>query len=1175
MMNYIKTTSGLLFLLAFMLFMSHGVIAKPKAGTQTQISFDKAGTQVQSTRTIVNIGNWVYWMLWDGQSGRNPLTGDSGGLYPRNQAVSLIFADGLMWGGVVDDPNAAVQLRAGGSTYISGADPGYIDASGSAVDAGQDSRIRIYRIRADFATLTENQVRQDAGELNGVAANAVTEAQIQAVLDQYEADWNEWPVDLGAPFNDDNGNGVYEPGLGETPGIANADQVVWFVANDFNSNTTNDFTGSPSMGIEYNVTAWSYNQPGASLGQIIFKKYEFRNKSAFNINDMYVGLWSDPDLGDFGDDLVGVDEDLSLGFVYNGFPEDGQYSAQGLAPAAAGYDFFQGPLVTGVAGQDLNNNGIDDAMDTGIVNLQRTEPGFVNLPMTSFVWFAAGSSISDPPLGDYNGTLGWYNLLRGFTPTFDVDNPTPYTVGSGPGQGTPTNFPLSGDPVVDPLGNDSDVDGHGDNLPPGDRRFVTNAGPFTLAAGESQEIVVALIGGLANDYLQSISAVRATDVVAQALFDDLFVSVPKAPREPDVAVTEFTNEVILSWGDNQERVAETEAVGTPTGYDFEGYNVYQLPNANASIAQGVKIATFDVANGVTRILGKQILPETGQEETITVQNGSDIGVKRFISIDTDAFTGQQLFPGNSYYFAVTAYNYNPAPALIEAQALESAAITLEAIPQTPKPGVRYTTDPGQTLDIDKSGVTSDGVVEATVVDPAALTGDSYEIFFEEYIVSITPVLDSLGNEIDKDTVIALGWNVRNLTTNEVIVSDQPQEVSLDASDAQPTFDGLQVKVTGPLPQMKAFQTVANAAGPIDPPVQGAFAFNSNGFPTHDGQPLTPGVNDRPDASRQQTNGSTWGIHTGGTTRSLYETFLARVLRNDNGTRAIPFDYEMRFTAAGGWANWAFETGNMGEVPFELWNIGINTPDDPSDDYRMVPWVLNDTGDGEEYNINASDHAVSGANNDPYMDWVYWRTPDDASPGDAGYQQFVTDGLAGTYDFGGAEVLARTVAVNWNGGVVDDPTFPANVDAVIPEEGTIFRIITNKPNTATDVFRFQSSPSVFTESVAEADLENINVYPNPYYAHNPAETNRFDRFVTFNHLPQRATLRIFTISGTLVRTLETDPTDDDQYLRWDLRNESNLPVASGLYVVHVDLPDFDMTKVLKVFIIQGEEILQFF
>ncbi len=672
----------LILAVALLLFLSLALDAKPKDKRVSQ-SFEK-NSAVQSTRMIVNIGNWLYWMLWDGQAGRSPVTGNSGGEFPRGFSGpgapgGPIFADGFLWGGIVDDPSAAnvFPLRAGGSTYISGAVPGYIDANGSRVDPEQDSRIRIYRIRPDWESLTPSLVTRDAAEQNGNAECAVNESQQLAILEQYQADWEEWPIELGAPFNDLNENDIYEPELGEKPGIANADQIVWAVMNDLDASATNNFLGAPSMGLEYQSTAWAYNQPGAALGQIVFKKYSFENRSNFLIDSMYVCQWSDPDVGNAGDDVVGCDSILSLGFAYNSTASDGTYSTNNKPPAAAGYDFFQGPVVEGKAGQDLNLNGVDDASDFGIYNLRQIGPGLINLPMTSFGFFAAGSDPGDPDLGTYDGTRGWYNLLRGFIPTTDVDNPNPYTHLDGTLAGRATKFPLNGDPF-DGLVNGNtaiDVDNRGGNLTASDRRLLLSSGPFKLDVGDIQEIVVAVIGGEGssdvNDpiaYVKAVNVVKSTDLVAQQLFDDLFKTVPKPPSSPKTSGTPFRGTIVLEWGTDQAAVAETESNNAATGYNFEGYNVYQLPSTSATLSEGIKIATFDIPNGITTIKGKRLLNETGTVEVVTVQAGSDNGVKRFFTVDRNFLTGQELFPGSAYYFAVTAYNYNDfsvVPPLIE------------------------------------------------------------------------------------------------------------------------------------------------------------------------------------------------------------------------------------------------------------------------------------------------------------------------------------------------------------------------------------------------------------------------------------------------------------------------------------------------------------------------------
>ena len=57
----------------------------------------------------------------------------------------------------------------------------------------------------------------------------------------------------------------------ETPGVANADQVIWYVVSDADVGTTSSLYGCTPIGIEIQYTLWGYNQPGAALGQIVFK----------------------------------------------------------------------------------------------------------------------------------------------------------------------------------------------------------------------------------------------------------------------------------------------------------------------------------------------------------------------------------------------------------------------------------------------------------------------------------------------------------------------------------------------------------------------------------------------------------------------------------------------------------------------------------------------------------------------------------------------------------------------------------------------------------------------------------------------------------------------------------------------------------------------------------------
>ncbi len=103
------------------------------------------------------------------------------------------------------------------------------------------------------------------------------------------------------------------------------------------------------------------------------------------------------------------------------------------------------------------------------------------------------------------------------------------------------------------------------------------------------------------------------------------------------------------------------------------------------------------------------------------------------------------------------------------------------------------------------------------------------------------------------------------------------------------------------------------------------------------------------------------------------------------------------------------------------------------------------------------------------------------------------------------------------------------------------------------------------------MARINVYPNPYFGHNKAEANPLQRFVTFSNLPANATIRVFNLLGDLVTTIHHDDATsfEPTFERWDLRNDNGLPVASGMYIVHIEVEAVG-DRILKVAIIQPEE-----
>jgi hypothetical protein len=131
------------------------------------------------------------------------------------------------------------------------------------------------------------------------------------------------------------------------------------------------------------------------------------------------------------------------------------------------------------------------------------------------------------------------------------------------------------------------------------------------------------------------------------------------------------------------------------------------------------------------------------------------------------------------------------------------------------------------------------------------------------------------------------------------------------------------------------------------------------------------------------------------------------------------------------------------------------------------------------------------------------------------------------------------------------------DTLPPEPGDRLNIYTYQPYSPADVYTYNTSAARI--NAASVNLDRIKVYPNPYLAvsaqepPNPYSQGRGERRITFNHLPDRCTIRIYTVRGDLVNTIEHNSTIDDGTENWDLRSKDGLNIAYGVYLFHVDSP----------------------
>lgn len=130
----------------------------------------------------------------------------------------------------------------------------------------------------------------------------------------------------------------------------------------------------------------------------------------------------------------------------------------------------------------------------------------------------------------------------------------------------------------------------------------------------------------------------------------------------------------------------------------------------------------------------------------------------------------------------------------------------------------------------------------------------------------------------------------------------------------------------------------------------------------------------------------------------------------------------------------------------------------------------------------------------------------------------------------------------------------------PLSGDVFQIRTTKPFRTGDIFEFKTRGESVYEKLAVSSMGRIAVVPNPYVAVASWERkqttsagigSRGERRINFIHLPQRATIRIYTLKGDLVDVIEHESTIDNGAASWDLRTREGLDIAFGIYVYHVD------------------------
>ena len=580
-----------------------------------------------------------------------------------------------------------------------------------------------------------------------------------------------------APFFDNDGNGEYDPAKGDFPyydidnelchtkvptmdeeiegsihgsiladQVLKGDQTLWWVFNDKgNSHTESE---GQAIGLEIRAQAFAFST-NDEINNMSFYSYEIINRSTYTLEGTYFSPWTDVDLGYGWDDYVGCDVGRGLGYGYNGKAVDGsgEPEAYGNQPPAIGIDFFQGPY--------MDANGIDDPKyeTTYVQVFEQIDPVTGDSIFTIDTVYGAqlvdysingvnfGNGIVDDERfgmrrfvyhnnsnadnGDPRTAPQYYNYLRGIWKNnaemqyggdalSGSDVVGPVCDFMFPGDSDPWNWGTRGQEPNGGYNKDGKYWSEEQcGNPPGDRRFMQSAGPFTLYPGAVNYITFGVPWARATSGgpWASVELLRVVDDKCQALFDNCF-KVIDGPNAPDLTIRELDQQLIVylsntPLSNNYKEgyteidpeipmtiVEEIETVydsihatldnGNDTiflvpvsnkpiekecdrVYRFEGYKVYQLANAEvgadelSNTNKARLVFQCDIKNNVGRLLNFEYDESLQASAPVLKVEGGDGGIVHSFVITEDKFaTGDNptLVNHKSYYYMAVAYAYN-------------------------------------------------------------------------------------------------------------------------------------------------------------------------------------------------------------------------------------------------------------------------------------------------------------------------------------------------------------------------------------------------------------------------------------------------------------------------------------------------------------------------------------
>lgn len=906
---------------------------------------------------------------------------------------------------------------------------------------------------------------------------------------------NNWPSMAGTPKDD--GEVIYlstDParpwplnpaslpaGAPPPPKKIVSDLDTWGYFNDLADKQHKSEFSTP-LGVMVVQTTYAWAAKGfEDIVFVIWDVVNIRSDHA-TIKDVFIGPNVDSDIGDATKDMVGFDLKRNLAYQYHVRNTEGGF----VRPVGMlGYKFLEGPIAT----RDVDGNGDGNINNDSVMVIYHGIAGKVD---TLYV--------KDVKKGQHIGMTAFKKYTIQIDPSYDWQR---YAMLKGYDY-RKCSYDVASGTLTTPGTAWAAFD---EDQAPEDKRFVESTGPFDLAYGDTVRVVVAvMVNGVDDvkeieaDPLANLKKLQQTADLSQTIYDAGYVA-PRAPLYPNLSTVPGDRKVTLIWDDRSERDPDPyypiaqKFDPAYVEYDFEGYRIYRSPTGVAG--SWTLLAEFDKTGDPDRRLIKN--EATGEAYFVHVGNNTGL---------VHSYVDSGLVNGMTYYYAVTAYDFQPVSTPVSLESGKSNIVVVR--PSRPLLGTVF----GNVSAVQHKTGAADATVQLFVGDYRKLSGHTYEVTFAQ---------------MGADTI---GWNLTDKNSGQVFVRKNTVYNLADKPADIPGV-GFSVVVNNPSPGMKAWEYVPSSNRWftwVNGDLWGLEGFSgAMGWGGHffgSSVPATGLRNVEVRFAAADTTGAP--IDPNDPNASMAYRYLRRA-----GDPAKPEFAPFIVVKAGGYPYQDF----VNKIPLAAYDMESNPP------RRLaVGFQENNTEDG---NVNGK-----------FMPRFYDDKGNNAS------REFL-------YIFDAPYSTTENPALKKN--MLNEPgevpimwvwTASRRSPTGAPKAGDKFVITANHPASPADVFSFSTS-AMKAEAIA-SDLSKVKAVPNPFVVRNDWMPSADYGVIYFTNLPNRCTIRIFTLAGDLVQILEKD--DDSGQRKWDVTSYNHQDIASGVYFAHIDAPGIG-SKIIKFAVVK--------